>query len=132
MKSLFRKYLIYTGLKFLIYYGWNFGFATLDWDFSDFQRIVLGIIMLGILPVVDLIFLSYPSIWLVQKIKEDKNWLPLLGILFIAEFAISVWVTQNQIQEHHLIKLAISVIVFAIVFMPDLKIFHKEKAANRN
>lgn len=88
--------------------------------------------MLGILPVVDLIFLSYPSIWLVQKIKEDKNWLPLLGILFIAEFAISVWVTQNQIQEHHLIKLAISVIVFAIVFMPDLKIFHKEKAANRN
>ena len=132
MKSLFRKYLIYTGVKCLIYYGWNFGFATLDWDFSDFQRIALGIIMLGILPVVDLIFLSYPSIWLVQKIKEDKKWLPLLGILFIAEFAISVWVTQNQIQEHLLIKLAISVVVFAIVFMPDLKIFHKEKAANRN
>ena len=132
MKSILKKYLLYIGIKYLLYYSWNFGTSLLDWNYSNFEGLIYGAIILSILPISEIIILLVPTIWIVQLSKSNKIAISFLAVIFIAEFFLTVWMTQNKILEHHYVKLIISVTVFFIIFIKEILGNKKEKTAHNN
>lgn len=132
MKQLLGKYIIYLLLKYVAYYFWQFGTTLGDLNFTDFETIVFGIILLSILPMVELLLLATPTVFFVEKIQSNKIWIISLGPVFCAEFAMTVWMTQSHIEYHQIVKIIISAIFFLLVFRRELTRTNERKTAHNN
>ena len=116
MKKLVLKYLSYILLKFIIFYGVTLIYDKVKIVNTGFSALVFGLLILSILPILESVFLGIPTVWILIKSKTNSYWLLLLSLVFGFELLLTIGVTQNKLMPYHLCKLALSIIMFIVLF----------------
>lgn len=122
MKKFLNKYFLVLLLKYVALYTIQFSQGA-DLQVPTLEGLMLAVIVLMVLPIVDLLFLAWPTYWIVTKVEQANNRLWLIGMLTICTFEVylTMLCSQHQLMDWHIWKGVISLLLFSIIFRETLK-----------
>lgn len=120
MTQVFQKFTGYILLKWCLFYSYQFleGQTTWSWKSANAEGIFLTVFMLLAIPFIELLILLYPVILALRQ----NGWLRMmiLSQVFTLEFLIAWIATNQQLASWMVIKIILSVGVFALLFRKQL------------
>jgi hypothetical protein len=125
MTKSFLKFTLYIIIKWLVFYTYQFIEKNEKWTWERPEGkdgLFLAAFMLLGLPILELILLFLPFHFALKQ----KGWLLLLllAIIFISEFFIGFYLTNQNIELWMIIKIIISILIFGLMYREQLKAFN--------
>lgn len=121
MINSFSKFAGYITVKWLMFYAYQFLGTGNKWNQTiNYEGRILAAFVLLALPILEVIVLFFPF----QLALKQKGWLVLLMIIliFLIEFAIGWFATNQKFEIWMAIKIVLSVILFMFFYRKQLNV----------
>ncbi|MDB5143490.1 MAG: hypothetical protein JWQ66_2203 [Mucilaginibacter sp.] len=116
----FSRFAGYIGLKWSLFYIYQFTEGNTKWDFDKVngEGLFLSIFMLLILPLLEIVILFFPF-YLALK---QKGWIAILILIlaFGLEFLIGWYATNQHFEIWMAVKIILSVGLFGLIYRKQL------------
>lgn len=115
-----KKFAGYILLKWVLFYAYQFIEGSPKWNFdkANGEGLFLAAFMLLALPLVELVVLYYPF----KLALRQKGWITILLLIatFCLEFIIGWYVTNQRLEVWMIVKIVLSVVLFAFMYRKRL------------
>lgn len=121
MATTFLKFVGYILLKWIFFYIYQFAGSNIKWNqTTNYEGRILGAFMLLALPILEIITLILPFYLAMKK----KGWtaIPILILVFVVEFLIGWYATNQHIEVWMVVKIVLSMSLFYLMYRKQLNI----------